>query len=342
MGQPSMNAPSNESKCDCATNARTADTSSPLLENSSSLVAPSKRLEGSIAVLQGAVRDLLDRCAYQSPKSATDPELRRALAEEVAKWDVDTVSPAFLAKAVNASCNYVETVYGHTPAAHRLYIGLYCVCMFYADDLGAQDPDAVVQFTRRFVRGEPQPHAVFECLAGVLRRAHELWPQFGADCLITGTLDALATNHIETTTVGMAVKPLATRYPEYLRLRAGIGAPFTHFVFPNTWRETPESYIQILPEIDHWTLGANLSFYKEEIAGETTNYIHLRAAAEQMSTDDVLRKLVNEVSDTAQRVNEVVRGDAELSEVWHRYKQCYLEFHLKTPRYRLAELGFSA
>ncbi|KAI0822027.1 terpenoid synthase [Trametes gibbosa] len=294
--------------------------------------------------MRDAIRDLLDRCAYRSPKSATDPELRRTLAAEVAEWDAG-LSPAFLARSIDASCNYVETVYGHTPAAHRHYIALYTVCMFYADDLGEQDPAAVMAFTRRFVCGERQPNAVFECLAGLLRCAHTLWPQFGADSIVTGTLDALAANYIECTTRGMAVKALATRYPTYLRLRAGISAPFTHFLFSNSWRETTESYVQILPEIDHWTLGAKcvlLSFYKEELAGETNNYIHLQAAAEQTSADGVLHRLVDEVADTALRVNKVTADDPELAAMWNKYMQCYLEFHLKTPRYRLAELGFSA
>ncbi|KAH9846346.1 terpenoid synthase [Lenzites betulinus] len=308
-----------------------------------SLISGGKSDDTQYAVMQDAIRDLLERCAYRSPKSATDPELRRDLAAEVAKWDAN-LPPAFLAKSVAAGCIYVETAYGHTPRAHRHYIALYIVCMLYADDLGEQDSAAVVAFTRRFVGGERQPNAVFECLAGLLRRAYTLWPQFGADSIITGTLNALAANHIESSTRGMAVRPLATRYPTYLRLLAGIATPFTHFVFPNTWRETPESYVQILPEIDHWTLGVNdiLSFYKEELAGETNNYIHLRADAEQTSVDDVLRRLVDEVADTALRVNKITEDDPELAAIWTRYTQCYIEFHLKTPRYRLTELGFSA
>ncbi|KAI0366897.1 terpenoid synthase [Pilatotrama ljubarskyi] len=291
--------------------------------------------------MQEAVGELLRRSAYVSPKSETDPTLRHALTQHVGSWDIN-LSTGLRDKIVDASCNYVETVYGHTSPEHRQYIALYSACMLYADDLGEQDPGAVMEFTRRFIRGEKQPNDVFECLADVLKRAYELWPQFGADSIVTGTLDALAANHIESTTRDMEVKPLATRYPSYLRLRAGITAPFTHFVFPKSWRETPESYIQILPEIDHWTLGANLSFYKEELAGETNNYIHLRSAAEQRTVDDILRRLVEEVSDTAHRVNMVIADDSELQAVWSRYMQCYLEFHLKTPRYRLAELGFSA
>ncbi|EIW61324.1 terpenoid synthase [Trametes versicolor FP-101664 SS1] len=296
-----------------------------------------------ILVIQETIRDLLHRCAYRSPKSETDHALRRELAEEVAKWDTD-LPPAAIGKLVHASCSVVETMYGHTPAAHRGYIGLYTACIIYADDVGEQDPDALKLFTQRFARSEPQPNAVFECLAGLLRQAYDLWPQFGADCIISGTLDAISANYIECTTHEMRAKPLATCYPTYLRQRASFGPAFTSFMFPNTWRATPESYIQILPDIESWTLGVNdiLSFYKEELAGEDNNYIHLRAAAEQVPTDKVLRNLVEEVSNTTLRVGKVVADDAELSKMWSRYMLCSLEFHLKTRRYRLDELGFTA
>lgn len=65
----------------------------------------------------------------------------------------------------------------------------------------------------------------------------------------------------------------------------------------------------------------SLSFYKEELAGEDNNYIHLRAAAEQVSTDKVLRRLVEEVSDITLRVGKVVADDVELSKIWMRYMQ---------------------
>ncbi|KAI0648781.1 hypothetical protein C8Q79DRAFT_470852 [Trametes meyenii] len=157
------------------------------------------------------------------------------------------------------------------------------------------------------------------------------------------------------------VKPFATRFPWYLRLRAGTGVPFTHFVFAKNWRDTPESYIQILPhvsvvvscppstqfhlrsEMDRWTLGVNdiLSFYKEELVGGTHNYVRIRSAADQTSPEIVLRQLIEEVVDTARRVDIIVADDAGLSNIWTPYKKAYIEFHLKTPRYRLAELGFS-
>ncbi|KAI0648756.1 terpenoid synthase [Trametes meyenii] len=274
------------------------------------------------AVLQATISDFLQSCNYTSPKTSNNNHLRRWLTEQVSSWSV-AVSPKFLSKTIDAGCTYVETVFAHVPLENLRYIALYTACMFYADDLGEEDPSAVANFTQRFVCGEHQPNAVFECLAGLLRR----------------TLDALAANRVESMMRTVPVKPFATRFPWYLRLRAGIGAPFTHFMFANNWRRTPESYIQILPEMDHWTLGANLSFYKEELAGETQNYVHIRSAADQTSPEVVLRRLIEEVADTARRVDMIVADDAELSNIWIPYQKA--KFHLKTPRYRLAELGFA-
>lgn len=65
----------------------------------------------------------------------------------------------------------------------------------------------------------------------------------------------------------------------------------------------------------------SLSFYKEELAGETSNYVHLRAAAEQVSPWEVLRDLTEEVLDTARRITDIVSRDPELGALWNRYLQ---------------------
>ncbi|KAJ8482664.1 hypothetical protein ONZ51_g5210 [Trametes cubensis] len=284
-------------------------------------------------VVQDCVNSFLSQCGYQSPQSAPDGGLRHWLSAQVSKWKATLdlkFSPKFLDKSINASSIYVETVYGHTPLEHRQYIALYTACMFYAEDVGEHDPNAVMEFTRRFVRGEKQPDEIFECLSGLLRRAYEYWPPFGADSIITGTLDALSANYIECSTKDMHIRPSATRYPTYLRLRAGISAPYTHFLFPNTWKRAPESYLQILPELDHWTMGANdiLSFYKEELAGEKNNYVHIRACAEQKSIEHVLRDLVGEASDTARRINLILIEDPELLSFCNKYMQASLSCFL--------------
>ena len=64
-----------------------------------------------------------------------------------------------------------------------------------------------------------------------------------------------------------------------------------------------------------------LSFYKEELAGETNNYVHLRASAEQDSAANVLRHLVEEVLESAAKIDALTSEDSELAALWHRYLQ---------------------
>ncbi|KAH9932678.1 terpenoid synthase [Epithele typhae] len=237
-----------------------------------------------------------------------------------------------LAKMLETACSYAETAYAHLAPAHRHYVALYTACVLYAEDLGARDPAAVAHFARRLIAGAPQLSPVFDRLAALLRGAHALWTDAGADAIIASTLDALsatALEHAAGARGGMAVAPDATRWPYYLRTRAGGGPQYTHFMFMRGWRESPESYLQILP----------LSFYKEELVGERTNYVHLRAAAEQITPMEVLQRLTAEVLDTAERIERVVGDDLELRDLWHQYKQTYLEFTIRTPRYRMKELG---
>ncbi|EJF61095.1 terpenoid synthase [Dichomitus squalens LYAD-421 SS1] len=243
---------------------------------------------------------------------------------------------------MDGSCVYAETTYGHTTHEHRYFIALYTACLMYVDDLGERDLDAVMRFTGRFARGEKQPDKILQRLAQLLGSAHDLWTQFGADAIISGTLDAVTAMYIEFTTKDMVVKPSATRFPYYLRTRAGLGPPYIHFIFMKEWRATPESYLQVLPDMEHWTLGTNdiLSFYKEELAGETNNYVHLRASAERTSTEEVLRRLVEEVLDSARRMDALTYEDSKLTALWRTYMQGYLEFSLSAKRYRLAELGY--
>ncbi|KAI9058151.1 terpenoid synthase [Trametes sanguinea] len=286
------------------------------------------------------ITDFLSRSDYRAVQCPQDPELRAKLGAEVHTWAI-YVDPRMLEKMVETSCSYAETAFGHTSFEHRYYIALYTACMLYGEDLGEHDSEAVTQFARRLVRGQKQISPIFDRLAELLQQAHLYWSDVGADAIITGTVDALTATAIEFATTGTPVAPSALRYPYYLRTRAGGGPQYTHFIFMRGWREKADSYLQILPEIEHWTLGTKLSFYKEELAGETSNYVHLRADAEQISPWEVLHQLTEEVLDTASRIDEITAKDPELSALWNRYLQSYLEFSVRTPRYRLADLGLA-
>ena len=73
----------------------------------------------------------------------------------------------------------------------------------------------------------------------------------------------------------------------------------------------------------------SLSFYKEELAGEDKNYVHLRAAAQRSNAEDVLRQLVEDVVESACRMEALTVEDPELTEIWARYFQVR-DHHMRT------------
>ena len=66
---------------------------------------------------------------------------------------------------------------------------------------------------------------------------------------------------------------------------------------------------------------SRLSFYKEVKEQETTNYVHLRAAAERLPPLVILRKLADEIVETTHRLDRLVDDDVELAALWRGYVQ---------------------
>ncbi|KAI0822026.1 terpenoid synthase [Trametes gibbosa] len=288
------------------------------------------------------IRDFLRQSQYEDPRTPPDLELRRRTTDEVASWQVH-LCPKFAQRLVETSCHFPETAYAHLTPEHRFFVSRYTAYFLYADDLGDSCLDALREFPRRFANGEPQLDSVLERLATMVRGAHTLWTDVGTSAIIAGTLDALTGFYIELTTREMAVQRWAVRYPVYLRDKSGINPPFVAFIFMRGWRPTAESYVQLIPEMEYWIGAVNdlLSFYKEELEQETTNYICVRAAAQQTSRLVVLRQHADEILETTRRIEHLAAGDAELAALWGGYARRFLEFSVKAPRYRLSELGLT-
>ena len=79
------------------------------------------------------------------------------------------------------------------------------------------------------------------------------------------------------------------------------------------------------------------SFYKEEIAGETANFIHDRATATQRAVPEVLSLTVTELGEAVNRSRRLLKSE-EGKKVWDSFTSGYAMFHLYSSRYRLHEL----
>ncbi|KAI0366894.1 terpenoid synthase [Pilatotrama ljubarskyi] len=299
--------------------------------------------------IKATIAYFLKECKYGNPRTPLSPELREKTALEIASWGVRL--PGNNAKKfADTSCRFAETAYAHLSPEHQFFVARYTAYFLYSDDLGSQHLEALGQFTRRFANGERQLDPVLERLAEMVKRSHELWTTFGSNAIITGILDAITAYYLEFTTRDMVIKPGAVRFPDYMRVRTGIDPPFIAFIFMRDWRSSPESYLQLVLELEYWIGVVNtydlpnrrFSFYKEYQDHETNNYLWIKAATEQTSPLVALRRLADEILETTRHIYQLAGEDAELSALWHGYVQRYIEFHLDTPRYRLVELGLEA
>ncbi|KAJ6510504.1 isoprenoid synthase domain-containing protein, partial [Mycena sanguinolenta] len=139
----------------------------------------------------------------------------------------------------------------------------------------------------------------------------------------------------------MAVRPSAITWPKYLRALSGVGPGYSCAVFPKQNHRDISAYIQILPDIGDYFCLANdvLSFYKEELAGETTNHVNLRAQTTGQDPKRVLVEMVEEVRILHIRISASLAGQPEALAAWKAFEYGYIAWHLSVERYKLSQLG---
>lgn len=192
------------------------------------------------------VRDFLRRSEYQPHDTPPNPQLRAAISDTMLAWQTED-SVEVIRVLVDASCSLAETAYGHLDYDHIFYVALYSAIFLYIDDVGGKHLTAVKQFASRVIHAKSQLSPALDTLAALMRQAHAMWSDVGADAIISGTMDAVNGTYIEYTTQDMDIKPQATEYPYYLRYRSGICRPYIHFLFMKSWRPSTESYLQMMP-----------------------------------------------------------------------------------------------
>ncbi|PIL22359.1 terpene synthase [Ganoderma sinense ZZ0214-1] len=303
-------------------------------------VAPTHSSINTLDATKIFVRDFLNRLPYTSPNYPANPELRREVTDVIASWNVG-VDSQYIEGLTETSCAIAESAYAHTSYEHQRVVAIYTACLTYADDLGHRNLEALGQFVRRFTRGEAQLHPALDCLTKLLGTLHEFCPRISADAIITSTIDSVTAMYIEVVSQGDVISLFATRYPYYLRLKTGVAPAYVHLNFTKSWGDAIGTYyLQIIPEMELVTIGFNdiLSFYKEELAGETDNYIHMRANAEQKPAVAILRELVEENLDSWYRIKQLAAVQSGLVDICVGYLMGYVEFHFKARRYRLHEV----
>ncbi|CDO71703.1 hypothetical protein BN946_scf184915.g47 [Trametes cinnabarina] len=283
----------------------------------------------------------LTRLDYRPPRTAANAQLRAEITAEVESWNAKLLTPAFVESVIDASCSMAESTYAHLPYKHQLLIATYSLYVLYVDDLGQRNVDALGQIGRWLVAREEVTDPVLKRLVLQFDQMHEYYPTLGADLINASTFEGIIGRYMECAAdkTGAVVDSGTTLYAAFLRLKTGFGAASALFNFVRGWRSPDDHrYLQLVPAMEQYFNAINLSFYKEMLDGETDNYVHLRAAAEDKDPLTIIRELVEETLDNVRDIERLVSSDAELARICRSHLMGYVEFTLRAKRYRLREL----
>jgi Trichodiene synthase (TRI5) len=81
-----------------------------------------------------------------------------------------------------------------------------------------------------------------------------------------------------------------------------------------------------------------LSFYKEDLDGETVNLIGATALSRNISKLDVLKGRAQRAKNCYDVVMKVLAPHPEALKAWRSFAQGFCYFHTSSPRYKLGEM----
>ncbi|KAK6992657.1 terpenoid synthase [Favolaschia claudopus] len=312
-------------------------------------------------------------------------------------WMLEVLGPTSswnakqLAELEHASGGVIERSYPCASTQLKLLFAKLTAIAIIIDD--SIEDEAVhqhlVQFSDRLYRGETQQNGL---LALYHENMKELSAMYGQDSVLRGLATVPWINYIDaclmekqlfnmergrsqdqdvTLTRRTQEESLSSKFPHYLRSKSGIAEAYAAGVFKADKEQylPLTKYIKVIPDLTFYIEVINdvLSFYKEEIAGETYNLIHLRtrsisSSGKRLGTGvdgtwtpyDTLRMLCDELGEATRRIDGLLRleecerklrGELGLSDIdeidvaiamqWRGWRDGYISWHLECRRYKL-------
>jgi hypothetical protein len=81
-----------------------------------------------------------------------------------------------------------------------------------------------------------------------------------------------------------------------------------------------------------------ISFFKEELAGETINYVSLSAQSKGVTKLEALQILADETAQCYIRASRLLEPYPEAWKAFRAFCVGYIGYHVQTPRYKLDQL----
>ncbi|KAF9527653.1 isoprenoid synthase domain-containing protein [Crepidotus variabilis] len=296
-------------------------------------------------LIRQIVQDFLNDVHYIQPDIPQNNRLVQDVLSELKSWNIQDGRPwTFYIKVAEHSAGMAELSYHHHPYAVKKQIAMFTVFMLYMDDLADRMPDALSDFQRRMIFGLPQLNPVLEHFPTHLTGFYDFYDPLCANSIVAAALEYVTGTALETRREmsTMPPHPDATSWPYFLRAKTGVAPAYAFMIFYGDRHSNISYFLQTIPDINAFIDLTNdvLSFYKEERAGESHNYLHNRARCRGATALSTCAEVAKECAVLDERISKVSATTAlKTLEAWKTFKTGYITFHVALPRYRLAEIG---
>ncbi|KAJ7697999.1 isoprenoid synthase domain-containing protein [Mycena rosella] len=296
------------------------------------------------------LQSLLDAISYTSPRemmaaggSSTDA-LISAMNAKAREWALDEKDIPALESTSKKAAAVMEFFYYHLPFETKLAFGFYVWFFFYIDDFSSQE--SLVKYQHNVLVGAPQSPGPISHFQSVLADLYTYYDPLCANFMVCSAMEFISGCIMEgrEEVLCMEINPNATAWPKYLRLKTGMAPGFSAALFPRATNPDITAYMQAFPEIDEYMVLINdiMSFYKEELAGETMNYTDVRAKVAGKHPRRVLADMAHEAGDIHRRIVKLLEGSPAALKAYMTVAHGEIAFHFALPRYKLSDLGFTS
>ncbi|KAF5346820.1 hypothetical protein D9756_010548 [Leucocoprinus leucothites] len=305
-------------------------------------MSPNKTTTMSVSMksqIQEILSNFLIECDIKFPREVVlDQTYRDACYADATRRGFDL---PLLSKSLDVGIAIGDTSYRHLKNySTRVFIAVWTGLLAHIDDHYAGYADGLREFSNRFMRQEKQMYPVLDNLVEMTREFGDHWGTIGANIIFGAELDFVTSTIIDGAIEGMDVEcKMAPGFPQFTRRMSGVSRGYAVQAFP------PEldvkEWIQVIPDLWHFIDHANdlLSFYKEELDGESVNFISMNAKANGISKIEALKQLADATAESYKRGAQLLESCPEALSAYQGCGVGYIAFHsLSRVRYKLNHL----
>lgn len=303
---------------------------------------PTSTLDGGVlASIRHAIANFLRRCGLQYTEITIDEAYYSECCQEAINRGFPMDGKYSIRSYMAIGVAMAAYGYAHLPdPAARMWVCLFTVVSSRIDDMMARGEDMVhvYRFNERFVNCQPQGDPILNAYDVLLRELTRLQSPLVSNLITTSVLNFVSSNCLDNENKDMQILPQTPLYPEYFRILSGVADPYALIIFPSML--PIREYIQCMPYLRIVINHGNdiLSYYKEEIVGDTTNYLSHIAASRAITKQDALNEVIEKTVQAHHNILECLRPHTEAYNAYVSFSDGYVKFHAALRRYKMDEI----